>query len=380
MTFIVCLSLEKKEYINIEQHQMYYSCLCLGKYFIFLILTTFFSLIFDSIFAVPLLNTSSGIYEGRTVNYNNIIVQQYLGIEYGRIKKRFDRAEPIIRQNDSIINATSLGPLCKPTAGSCSGNSGTSSALTYCSVSYGIFSVKSIPAEQCLFLNVFIPVTIKDKRKKAIFMWIHGGSGQIGTGNVFDGTILAALGDIIIITFNFRLNLFGFLSSGDDRLEGNLGLYDQALVLDWIYQNGDALGGDIRRITVGGHSAGAPHAYYLAVSPLNNGRIRRLLLQSGSPFNVWSHLKARDAMEKFNTVANDNGCGNLTTFDEKLKCLKERDFDSISEYEHNSYTSADHTNVVTAGNFMSQFHEEFQQNDTLADVDILMGSTDDEGK
>ena len=113
-----------------------------------------------------------------------------------------------------------------------------------------------------------------------------------------------------------------FLSSGDDRLEGNLGLYDQALVLDWIYNNGDALGGDIRRITVGGHSAGAPHAYYLALSPLNNGRIRRLLLQSGSPFNIWSHLQAREAMEKFNIVAMDNGCGNLTIFDEKIKMFR----------------------------------------------------------
>jgi len=350
------------------------------KIFLFWIIIIFLSSIFDSIFAVQLLNTSSGIYAGRTVNYNDIIVQQYLGIEYGRIKRRFDRAEPIIRQNDSIINATSLGPLCKPTAGSCTGNSEMYSPTSYCLVNYGIFSVKSMPAEQCLFLNVFIPVTPNNKRKKAIFMWIHGGSGQIGTGNVFDGTILAALGNIIVITFNFRLNLFGFLSSGDDRLEGNLGLYDQALVLDWIYTNANALGGNIRRITVGGHSAGAPHAYYLAISPLNNGRIRRLLLQSGSPFNIWSHLKARDAMEKFNTVVNDNGCGNLTTFNEKLKCLEERDFHLIAEHEHHSYTSANHTNVVVTGNYMSQFREELEQNDTLADVDILMGSTDDEGK
>ncbi|CAF0755727.1 unnamed protein product [Adineta steineri] len=354
------------------------------KIFLFFVITNilFLSSIFDLTFGVQLLNTSSGIYAGRTVTYGNIIVKQYLGIEYGRIIKRFDRAIPIIRKNDDIINATSHGPLCKPTAGSCAGNTGIYPLGSSCSVSYGIFSVKSIPAEQCLFLNIFIPVTTTtttNKRKKAIFMWIHGGSGQIGTGNVFDGTIFAALGDVIVITFNFRLNLFGFLSSGDDRLEGNLGLYDQALVLDWIYENGDALGGDIQRITVGGHSAGAPHAYYLAISPLNNGRIRRLLLQSGSPFNIWSHLKAQDAMEKFNIVANDNGCGILETFNEQFKCLQDRDFDLIAEHEHHSYTSANHTNVVTTGNFMSQFREEFLKNDTLSDVDILMGSTDDEG-
>lgn len=348
--------------------------------FLFSIAILFLTTVFDVCFAIHLLNTSSGIYEGRIVYFNKIIIRQYLGIEYGQIRKRFDRAEPILRQNDSIINATSFGPLCKPTAGSCEGPVGTYPIAPYCLVSYGIFSVKSLPAEQCLFLNVFIPVRRRNVKKKAIFMWIHGGSGQVGTGNVFDGTIFAALGDIIVVTFNFRLNLFGFLSTGDDRLEGNLGLYDQALVLDWIYENADALGGDIQRITVGGHSAGAPHAYYLAESPLSKQRIRRLVLQSGSPFNIWSHLKAHDAMKKFEVVANDNACGNFSTFNEKFKCLQERDFDDIAEHEHHSYTSANHTNVVAAGYFMSQFREEFERNSSLADVDVLVGAADDEGK
>lgn len=350
------------------------------KKFLLIFVTLFLSSLFDSLLAVQFLNASSGIYAGRTANFNSIVVRQYLGIEYGRVRKRFDRAEPIRRQNDTILNATAFGPVCKPTAGSCATTPLGFSTTPYCSVNYGIFSVKSIPTEQCLFLNVFIPVTPHDRQKKAIFIWIHGGSGQIGTGNVFDATVLAALGDIIVVTFNFRLNLFGFLSSGDDRLEGNLGLYDQALLLDWVYENSDAFGGDIRRIAVGGHSAGAPHGYYLAASPFSQKRIRRLLLQSGSPFNIWSHLKAPDAMEKFHLVANDNSCGNLTTFDEKLNCLEERDFDMIAEQEHHSYTSANHTNVVTSGNYMSQFREEFEEENALADVDILIGSTDDEGK
>jgi neuroligin len=219
-----------------------------------------------------------------------------------------------------------------------------------------------------------------NQTKKSIFMWIHGGSGQIGTGNLFDGTILAALGNIIVITFNFRLNLFGFLSSGDERLEGNLGLYDQSMVLDWIYDNSEVLGGDIQRITIGGHSAGAPHAYYLAKSPLNQGRIRRLILQSGCPFNIWSHIKANQAMERFDVVANDNQCGMMKTFEEKFKCLQEKDYQLIGEQEHHAYTSANHTNVVINGDFMNGFREELDWNDSLADMEILMGANDDEGK
>ncbi|CAF3708847.1 unnamed protein product [Adineta steineri] len=345
------------------------------------------SSIFDSISTVHLLNTTSGIYVGRTVKYRNTIVQQYLGIEYGRISKRFERAEPIIRQNDSVINATSFGSVCKPTISSCTTNTSGLLLTTSCAINYGIFSIKSKPTEQCLFLNIFIPMTtdnnnnkINNKTKKAIYIWIHGGSGQVGTGNIFDGTIFAALGDIIVVTFNYRLNLFGFLSSGDERLEGNLGLYDQLMVLDWIYNNSKVLGGDIQRITIGGHSAGAPYAYYLALSPFNRGRIRRLILQSGCPFNIWSHIKADQAMEKFNIVAHDNQCEMMITFDEKLKCLREKDYHSIVEHEHYSYTSANHTNVVINGNYMNRFQEELHINDTsLANIDILMGSNDDEG-
>ena len=336
--------------------------------------------ILQSTLAIRPLNTSSGIYVGRTIAYGDTVVQQYLGIQYGLVHKRFDRAVANVRTNDDLIDATDFGPVCKPSAGSCVANVGMFSLPTNCSVSYGIFAVRSAPKEQCLFLNAFIPVTSKTASKKAIFMWIHGGSGQIGTGDLFDGTVLAALGDIIVVTFNFRLNLFGFLSSGDARLEGNLGLYDQALALDWIYDNADAMGGDRTRITAGGHSAGAPHAYYLSVSPFSRGRVRRLLLQSGSPFNVWSHLKAGDAMEKFNIVVRDNGCGARRTFEEQLQCLEDRDFDSLTEQEHHSYTSANHTNVVLAGEFMSHFREQFEQNDTATNMDLLIGSADDEGK
>ncbi|CAF1277864.1 unnamed protein product [Rotaria magnacalcarata] len=337
-------------------------------------------IIHESITSIHLLNTTSGIYVGQTAHYRDVIIQQYLGIKYGRIEKRFDHAEPIRKENDTIIDATSLGPVCKPTIDSCEVTTQGDFIETMCAVTYGIFSLISSANEECLFLNVYIPINNKtSQNKKAILMWIHGGSGQIGTGNIFDGTILAALGDIIVVTFNFRLNLFGFLSSGDERLLGNIGLYDQSMVLDWIYENSEALGGDIERITVGGHSAGAPHAYYLAISPFNQGRIRRLILQSGSPFNIWSHIQANQAMERFDVVADDNQCGMMDGFDEKLNCLRETNYHFIAEYEHHTYTSAYHTNVVLHGDYMNKFQLGLNSTDTLADTEMLIGSNDDEG-
>jgi len=73
-----------------------------------------------------------GIYVGRIVNYRNITIQQYFRIEYGRIKKRFDRTEPILRENDSMINATLFEPVCKPIITSCTLNTDRFPLKTFC--------------------------------------------------------------------------------------------------------------------------------------------------------------------------------------------------------------------------------------------------------
>ena len=158
-----------------------------------------FSLIV-SISSNPILNTTSGVYRGRLVRHENRTVEQFLGIQYAQIPRRFHRARLIEKQNEMMVNATDFGPICKPVHGQCT----IASNITFCSLTYGIFSVNSLSVEQCLYLNIFKP-TSQSNRKRAIFMWIHGGSGQIGTGNLFDGTILAALGDLIVESLRISL-------------------------------------------------------------------------------------------------------------------------------------------------------------------------------
>ncbi|CAF5142393.1 unnamed protein product, partial [Rotaria magnacalcarata] len=132
-------------------------------------------IIHESITSIHLLNTTSGIYVGQTAHYRDVIIQQYLGIKYGRIEKRFDHAEPIRKENDTIIDATSLGPVCKPTIDSCEVTTQGDFIETMCAVTYGIFSLISSANEECLFLNVYIPINNKtSQNKKAILMWIHG--------------------------------------------------------------------------------------------------------------------------------------------------------------------------------------------------------------
>lgn len=309
----------------------------------------------------PLLKTSSGIFRGKQIEYHQRFVHRYLAIPYGRIHQRFSPAELVNHwSNASIIDATSLGPVCKT-----SNNNAT--------IRYGIFSLRSAQVdEQCLVLNLFIPID-DDEERHPIFLWIHGGSSQVGTGNLFDGTVLAARGNFIVVTFNYRLNLFGFLSTGDDELEGNVGLYDQALLLDWIDRNAASFRGDRSRITVAGHSAGAAHAYFLAISPFNRGRIRRLILQSGSPWNSWASISPAEAKHRFEIIADQHGCEEQR----RLACLREIDFHQLKEMTEQHFQ---HTNVVRHGYFMSEFQRDLHGEDRLGEIDLIIGSNDDEGK
>nr|XP_002730994.1 PREDICTED: carboxylesterase 3B-like [Saccoglossus kowalevskii] len=133
--------------------------------------------------------------------------------------------------------------------------------------------------EDCLFLNVFVPQprTVK----AAVMIWIHGGGFMIGSGShMYDATALVALNDVIVVTLNYRVGAFGFLSTGDDVLPGNNGLLDQIEALRWVQNNIAAFGGDPDCVTIFGESAGAMSAHLLVLSPLANGLFHRAIMQA----------------------------------------------------------------------------------------------------
>lgn len=77
--------------------------------------------------------------------------------------------------------------------------------------------------------------------------------------------------DVVLVTFNYRLGVFGFLSSGDENAPGNAGLKDQLLALKWVQSNIEAFGGDPARVTIYGESAGAAAVHYHVLSPESEG-------------------------------------------------------------------------------------------------------------
>ncbi|XP_070548487.1 putative inactive carboxylesterase 4 [Ptychodera flava] len=93
-------------------------------------------------------------------------------------------------------------------------------------------------SEDCLYLNVFTPMS--DTAKLPVMVWIHGGgffSGSANQGGFYDGTALAAVGDVIVVTINYRLGVFGFFATGDEHAPGNYGLHDQLAALKWVKEN-----------------------------------------------------------------------------------------------------------------------------------------------
>lgn len=144
-----------------------------------------------------------------------------------------------------------------------------------------------IPAmsEDCLSLNVWTP---KGAKKAPVMVWIHGGGlyGGAASSAFYDARNIAAKGEVVVVSINYRLGLFGFLSHPGLSAEsphgssGNYGLLDQIEALKWVQENAAAFGGDPGNVTIFGESAGALSVMDLMASPLARGLFAKAIAQS----------------------------------------------------------------------------------------------------
>ena len=143
--------------------------------------------------------------------------------------------------------------------------------------------------EDCLYLNIYSPFVLSRVRVPyPVMVYIHGGEFQYGTGNTFPGYQLALSQQVVVVTINYRIGLFGFLATGDQHSPGNYGLLDQQQALLWLRENIVQFNGDPERVTLFGAGAGAASAGFLAVSPLTRRLVRRVIAQSGSMGADWA--------------------------------------------------------------------------------------------
>jgi para-nitrobenzyl esterase len=140
-------------------------------------------------------------------------------------------------------------------------------------------------AEDCLYLNVWTAAKQADE-KRPVMVWIHGGGFQFGSSAnpATDGGPLAAKG-VVVVSFNYRLGIFGFLAHPDldsEAPSGNYGLQDQLAALRWVKANIADFGGDPDNVTLFGESAGAMATGILMASPLTHGLFHKAIGESGA--------------------------------------------------------------------------------------------------
>ncbi|WP_183575289.1 carboxylesterase/lipase family protein [Mucilaginibacter sp. X5P1] len=234
----------------------------------------------------PVVKTDKGYIRG--IVENN--VQVFKGIPYGAPPVgdlRFMPPAAHATWTDTLA-ATKFGPIATQYSGN-----------------------KVIGSEDCLSLNLYTPKT--DNHKRAVVVWIHGGSMTNGSGKGMNGHAFADHDDIVTITINYRLGAFGFLYMGDvDKRyaqSGNCGVLDVIAALKWIKQNITSFGGDPNRITIMGESAGAKLISAVMVSPQSRGLFQQCILESGSVQCIRDTVTAKNErlrlLNKMGLISND---------------------------------------------------------------------------
>jgi para-nitrobenzyl esterase len=245
--------------------------------------------------------TAEGPVEGVARNG----VTQFLGIPFAKPPVgplRWMPPQPVAKWN-TVRKADQFGPTCAQVT------------------TLGPFAGPPNANEDCLYLNVF---TSDTKAKLPVLVWIHGGGYVDGESNDYDASQLAAKGKLVVVTINYRLNLFGFLAhpalDKEGHAFGNYGVMDMQAALKWVQRNAAGFGGDPNNVTLGGQSAGAGAAAANVVSPGAAGLFHRAIFQSGgyTPFATLAISEDRGA--KFaaaaGCISKDEKGGNIA------KCLR----------------------------------------------------------
>ncbi|MCI5116357.1 MAG: carboxylesterase family protein [Candidatus Electrothrix sp. LOE1_4_5] len=185
-------------------------------------------------------------------------------------------------------------------------------------------------SEDCLTLNIWTPDSTQDKQLP-VMVWFHPGSFSINSGSTWSGENLAKEGNVVVVSMNYRLNVFGFLALEELKAEdpnhpttGNYGFEDQLLSLKWVQENIANFGGDPSNITIFGESSGGMAVSALLVSPKAKGLFHKAITQSGPSKAVDKPMD--QAIKESNEQLSKLGCQKGDGF---LACLRSKSADEI---------------------------------------------------
>ncbi|KAK0411837.1 hypothetical protein QR680_005870 [Steinernema hermaphroditum] len=184
-------------------------------------------------------------------------------------------------------------------------------------------------SEDCLYLNIMTPEReSKDPEGYPVLFWVHGGGYCLGAANIYGYQNVSdnfVSKGIIVVTIQYRLGPLGFLSTGDGVLPGNLGLWDQAAALKYVYENIANFGGNPKKITVWGLSAGGSSVQQLSISPVTRDYVHQSIEMSGSAFAEWATSDRVVGVSR--DLAANMGCP--LESEAMLKCMSTKSVDEI---------------------------------------------------
>ena len=258
--------------------------------------------------------TTSGVTCGKTVTADNREIHAFLGIPYGESTAGDNRwQDPIPKAPASgLIQATVFGPACPQ-------------AVNPPYSPPGQFS------EDCLTVNVWRRADLPEREPRPVMVWIYGGSFTSGGSSVpvYDGAWLASTEDLVVVSFNYRLGALGFMA-GIHGLEGNYGLKDQQLAIQWVRNNIGNFGGDPEQVTIFGESAGAMSVgLHLLSVPSSAGLFRGGIMQS-NPFGI-PYKTVSEASTEAKLLEVFLGCTG-----QGIDCLRSEDVEDIVSEQSNA--------------------------------------------
>lgn len=311
--------------------------------------------------------TKSGRLKGFVQNVSNTEVNTFLSVPYGEPpigKLRFRRTKPV-KKWSGVRDATQIPPPCIQSE--------------YTQKLFPVHILNENITEDCLFMNIWSPWKKSDKLK-SVMVLIHGGLFTIGSIGIdeYDGQMLSALGDVVVVTLQYRLGIFGFIDLDTESIPGNMGLFDQYTALKWIYDNIRYFGGDKESITLFGTSAGSISIGFHMFSPKASKLFKRAIFQSGSPLLIKEVFTRGELLaEKFTTMVGCYEKTNGSIYDEPeliVDCLDQTPFEKIYEVQNKM---VENNPIPFMPSIPSEYIENFinDYNDTtkLKQKEVLMG-------
>ncbi|XP_038168436.1 acylcarnitine hydrolase-like [Arvicola amphibius] len=268
----------------------------------------------DSSEANPIRNTHTGHVRGSLIRVsdNKVGVHTFLGIPFAKPpvgQLRFappEAPEPW----SGVRDGTSYPAICLQSL-----EMMNSLGLKDMNLHLSTFSM----SEDCLYLNIYTPAHAHEGSNLPVMVWIHGGALVIGMASITDGSMLAAIEDVVVVTIQYRLGVLGFFSTGDQHARGNWGYLDQVAALRWVQQNIAHFGGNPDLVTIFGESAGGASVSSHVVSPMSKGLFHRAIMQSGVA--VLPDLISDTHERVYTTVANLSGCETMNS-EALVHCLR----------------------------------------------------------